>query len=82
VEDQVEETMSDSRAKEQEQYLAAVRQLALETGTSEDSVLSACAFEFERLSEDAVIKQFISLLVLKHVKEKLARYSDQQKPAG
>ncbi|HEU0202513.1 MAG TPA: DUF3562 domain-containing protein [Burkholderiaceae bacterium] len=75
----VEEGMFDVRAKEQEQYLAAVRQLAHETGAPEDSVLSACAFEFNRLSEDAVIKQFISLLALKHVKEKLARHSNHEK---
>ncbi|HEU0200732.1 MAG TPA: hypothetical protein VFR86_09875 [Burkholderiaceae bacterium] len=68
--------MLDVRAKEQEQYIAAVRQLAHETGAPEDSVLSACAFEFKRLSEDAVIKQFISLLVLKHVKQKLIRRSN------
>ena len=59
--------------QERQQHRAAAKHLAREMHVAEDRVLEAYALELEQLQRAARVKQFLSVLAVKHVKERFSR---------
>jgi hypothetical protein len=59
--------------QERERHQAAAKHLAREMHVAEDRVLQAYARELEQLQQAARVKQFLSVLAVKHVKARLNR---------
>jgi hypothetical protein len=66
-------TLEFDSEQEQQYHQAAAKHLAREMHVSEDRVLEAYALELEQLQQAAQVKQFLSVLVVKHVKARLNR---------
>jgi hypothetical protein len=58
---------------EREHHQAAAKHLAREMHVAEDRVLEAYALELAQLQQAARVKQFLSVLTVKHVKARLNR---------
>ena len=59
--------------QERERHQAAAKHLAREMHVSEDRVLEAYTLELKQLKQAARVKQFLSVLAVKHVKARLNR---------
>jgi hypothetical protein len=59
--------------QERQRHKATAKHLAREMHVSEDRVLEAYALELAQLQQTARVKQFLSVLAVKHVKARLSR---------
>lgn len=59
--------------QERQRHQAAARHLAREMHVAEDRVLEVYALELEQLRQAARVKQFLSVLAVKHVKARFNR---------
>jgi hypothetical protein len=59
--------------QEEQRHQAAAKHLAREMHVAEDRVLAAYALELEQLQQAARVKQFLSVLAVKHVKARFNR---------
>jgi hypothetical protein len=57
--------------QERERHRTAAKHLAREMRVAEDRVLEAYALELKQLQQAARVKQFLSVLAIKHVKARL-----------